>query len=127
MGQLESWSPPRCIGGGGTPPPEMEGAAEALDFERAASLRDRIRAMASVQTHQDINVEGVSDADCGPRLQRVADESDDASARVLALPWQRSEPRERGWTSYSAPYSFLASFCNTILYFTRYSYPAPEG
>jgi len=42
---------------------EMEGAAEALDFERAASLRDRIRAMASVQTHQDINVEGVSDAD----------------------------------------------------------------
>lgn len=42
---------------------EMEAAAEALDFERAASLRDRIRAMASVQTHQDINVEGVSDAD----------------------------------------------------------------
>ena len=42
---------------------QMEAAAEALDFERAASLRDRIRAMASVQTHQDINVEGVSDAD----------------------------------------------------------------
>lgn len=42
---------------------QMETASEALDFERAASLRDRIRAMASVQTHQDINVEGVSDAD----------------------------------------------------------------
>ena len=42
---------------------QMEAAAEALDFERAAALRDRIRAMASVQTHQDINVEGVSDAD----------------------------------------------------------------
>lgn len=42
---------------------EMEEAAEALDFERAASLRDRIRAMAAVQTHQDINVDGVSDAD----------------------------------------------------------------
>ena len=41
----------------------MEQAAEALDFERAAALRDRIRAMAAVQTHQDINVEGVSDAD----------------------------------------------------------------
>lgn len=41
----------------------MQEASEALDFERAAALRDRIRAMAAVQTHQDINVDGVSDAD----------------------------------------------------------------
>ncbi len=42
---------------------EMEKASEALDFERAASLRDRIRAMTQLQAHQDINVEGVDDAD----------------------------------------------------------------
>ncbi|MEQ9491755.1 MAG: excinuclease ABC subunit UvrC [Alphaproteobacteria bacterium] len=42
---------------------EMEQASEALDFERAASLRDRIRAMTQLQAHQDINVDGVDDAD----------------------------------------------------------------
>jgi len=42
---------------------EMQEAAEALDFERAARLRDRIRAMAAVSAHQGINVEGVRDVD----------------------------------------------------------------
>ncbi|MCR9220613.1 MAG: excinuclease ABC subunit UvrC [Alphaproteobacteria bacterium] len=42
---------------------DMQAASEALDFERAALLRDRIRAIAHVQSHQDINVEGVADAD----------------------------------------------------------------
>lgn len=42
---------------------EMQAASEALDFERAATLRDRLRAMALVQSHQGINVEGVRDAD----------------------------------------------------------------
>jgi len=42
---------------------EMQAASEALDFERAALLRDRIRAMAHVQSQQDVNVEGISDAD----------------------------------------------------------------
>jgi len=42
---------------------EMEAAAEALDFERAARLRDRIRALTYVQGSQDINPEGVSEAD----------------------------------------------------------------
>lgn len=41
----------------------MQAAAEALDFERAAKLRDRIRALTAIQAHQDINVEGVDDAD----------------------------------------------------------------
>lgn len=41
----------------------MQQAAEALDFERAAKLRDRIRALTAIQAHQDINVEGVDDAD----------------------------------------------------------------
>ena len=42
---------------------EMEAAAEALDFEAAALIRDRIRALSLVQGHQDIHVPGVVDAD----------------------------------------------------------------
>jgi excinuclease ABC subunit C len=42
---------------------EMETAAAGLDFERAARLRDRIRALTYVQGAQDINPEGVAFAD----------------------------------------------------------------
>jgi excinuclease ABC subunit C len=42
---------------------EMERAAEALDFEAAALIRDRIRALSLVQGHQDIHVPGIVDAD----------------------------------------------------------------
>jgi len=42
---------------------EMEGAAEALDFERAAVLRDRLKALTFIQGSQAINAEGVGDAD----------------------------------------------------------------
>ena len=42
---------------------EMERAAEALDFETAALIRDRIRALSLVQGHQDIHVPGIVDAD----------------------------------------------------------------
>ncbi len=41
----------------------MQEAAENLEFERAAKLRDRIRALTAIQAHQDINIEGVDDAD----------------------------------------------------------------
>src|SRR3546814_15902562 len=41
----------------------MEAASEAMDFESAALYRDRIRALAHVQSHQEINVEGLGDAD----------------------------------------------------------------
>jgi len=42
---------------------EMEKAAEMLDFEAAALIRDRIRALSLVQGHQDIHVPGIVDAD----------------------------------------------------------------
>ncbi|MFL9826984.1 excinuclease ABC subunit UvrC [Rhodoplanes sp. SY1] len=42
---------------------EMEAAAADLDFERAAVLRDRLAAMAAVQSHQGINPRGVEEAD----------------------------------------------------------------
>ena len=42
---------------------EMAEASDALEFERAAALRDRIRALTQVQTSQGINPRGVSEAD----------------------------------------------------------------
>ena len=42
---------------------QMEQAAEALDFERAAMLRDRLRAATFIQGSQAINAEGVGNAD----------------------------------------------------------------
>ena len=42
---------------------EMEAASETLDFERAAVLRDRLAALAAVQSHQGINPRGVEEAD----------------------------------------------------------------
>jgi excinuclease ABC subunit C len=42
---------------------QMAAAAEAMEFERAAALRDRIRALTSVQTAQGINPRGVAEAD----------------------------------------------------------------
>jgi excinuclease ABC subunit C len=42
---------------------EMQAAADSLDFEAAALIRDRIRALSLVQSHQDIHVAGVVDAD----------------------------------------------------------------
>lgn len=41
----------------------MQAASDALDFETAARYRDRIRALAHIQAHQDINVAGLGDAD----------------------------------------------------------------
>jgi excinuclease ABC subunit C len=42
---------------------EMDKTAAALDFEAAALIRDRIRALSLVQGHQDIHVPGIVDAD----------------------------------------------------------------
>ena len=42
---------------------QMQKASEEMEFERAAALRDRIRAMTQVQTAQGINPRGVDEAD----------------------------------------------------------------
>jgi excinuclease ABC subunit C len=42
---------------------QMQAASEALEFERAAALRDRIRALTAVQSSQGINPRGVAEAD----------------------------------------------------------------
>ncbi|MGO8915980.1 MAG: excinuclease ABC subunit UvrC [Stellaceae bacterium] len=41
----------------------MQAMAEALDFEAAALVRDRIRALTQIQGRQDISIDGVADAD----------------------------------------------------------------
>ncbi len=42
---------------------EMNAASEEMEFERAAALRDRIKALTQVQTAQGINPKGVTEAD----------------------------------------------------------------
>ncbi|MEQ3745038.1 MAG: excinuclease ABC subunit UvrC [Henriciella sp.] len=42
---------------------DMEQAATDMEFERAAALRDRIRALATVRAQQDINPDGIEEAD----------------------------------------------------------------
>jgi excinuclease ABC subunit C len=41
----------------------MQQLSEALDYEAAAMVRDRIRALTHVQGHQDVAIEGLQDAD----------------------------------------------------------------
>jgi len=41
----------------------MQEASDHLEFEAAAQFRDRIRALARVQAHQDVNLRGVGTAD----------------------------------------------------------------
>ena len=42
---------------------QMTAASEAMEFERAAAIRDRIRALTNVQSTQGINPKGVTEAD----------------------------------------------------------------
>jgi excinuclease ABC subunit C len=42
---------------------EMQAASDSLEYERAAQLRDRIRALTRVQARQDINLKDVAEAD----------------------------------------------------------------
>jgi excinuclease ABC subunit C len=42
---------------------QMEEASAAMDYEQAAVFRDRIRALARIQAHQDINPQDVDEAD----------------------------------------------------------------
>ncbi|MCA0273388.1 MAG: excinuclease ABC subunit UvrC [Proteobacteria bacterium] len=42
---------------------DMSAASDAMEFERAAALRDRIRALTQVQSSQGINPRGVAEAD----------------------------------------------------------------
>src|SRR3546814_18176657 len=56
----------------------MQAASDALDFEAAAEMRDRIRALAHISPKQDLNIEELGDADVigvqaegGPEVARA--------------------------------------------------------
>ena len=49
---------------------EMEVASRAEDFEKAAEYRDRIKALATIQAQQDINLSGLGDVDVMALVQR---------------------------------------------------------
>ncbi|KAA2212328.1 excinuclease ABC subunit UvrC [Pseudoroseomonas oryzae] len=53
---------------------EMEEASMALEFERAAAIRDRIRGLTHIQGQNSINLEGVGDADV-VALHQIAGQS----------------------------------------------------
>ncbi|MBR9899167.1 MAG: excinuclease ABC subunit UvrC [Rhodospirillales bacterium] len=42
---------------------DMMDSSEKMEFEQAAMYRDRIRALSQIRSHQDINLEGVEEAD----------------------------------------------------------------
>ena len=77
---------------------EMESASTALDFERAAELRDRIRALSHVRSHQDINVPGIDDAD----VIALHQEGGQACVQVFFFP-RRAKLRQPGVLSRSRP------------------------
>lgn len=49
---------------------KMETASTDMNYELAAEYRDKIRSLSSVQVHQDINVDGMNDADVIAMYQR---------------------------------------------------------
>lgn len=49
---------------------EMQKASDVQDYETAAEYRDRIRALTAVQARQDINIEGIGDADVLALVQK---------------------------------------------------------
>jgi excinuclease ABC subunit C len=53
---------------------EMEEASMAMEFERAAAIRDRIRGLTHIQGQNSINLEGVGDADV-VALHQIAGQS----------------------------------------------------
>ncbi len=53
----------------------MQEASDRLDFETAAVYRDRIRALTQIQSRQDINLEGLDDADVVAAYQEAGETS----------------------------------------------------
>ena len=48
----------------------MEAASSAMDYETAAEYRDRIQALTAIQARQDVNIEGIGDADVMALVRR---------------------------------------------------------
>ena len=57
------WTPGAMLPGCAMLAAEMQVASEATEFERAAALRDRLRALTFIQGNQAVNPAGVAEAD----------------------------------------------------------------
>jgi excinuclease ABC subunit C len=88
---------------------EMRGAAEGLDFERAAALRDRIKALAHITAQQGINTDAVADAD----VVGIAAEAGQACVQVFFYRGGRNYGNRAHYPAHvrdSAPGDVLAAF-----------------
>ncbi|RME64369.1 MAG: excinuclease ABC subunit UvrC, partial [Alphaproteobacteria bacterium] len=88
---------------------QMQAASDALDFERAAALRDRLRALTQIQARQDINLTGLGDAD-------VVAVSQKGGASCVQVFFIRNGLNWGNWASFprhdrqEAPSAVLAAF-----------------
>ncbi len=64
---------------------QMEAASQDLAFERAAALRDRIRALSAIRTHQGINPETVEDADIVAAFREGGSQGGQVSIQVFFI------------------------------------------
>lgn len=49
---------------------KMSEASKAMDYEQAAAIRDRIQALTSIQSKQDINIQGLENVDAFALIQK---------------------------------------------------------
>ena len=87
----------------------MQEAAEALEFERAAGLRDRIRALNHIQAHQQINVPTLAAAD----VVALHREGGQTCIQVFFIRHGRNYGNRAYWPGRSAnrdPESVMAAF-----------------
>jgi excinuclease ABC subunit C len=91
---------------------EMEAAAEALEFERAARIRDRLASLSHVDSHQGINAQGIEEAD----VFAVHQEGGETCVQVFFFRtgqnWGNRAffPRDEGLEAADVLQTFLAQF-----------------
>ncbi|XWN32043.1 MAG: excinuclease ABC subunit UvrC [Devosia sp.] len=91
---------------------EMEAAAEALEFERAARIRDRLASLSHVDSHQGINAQGIEEAD----VFAVHQDGGETCVQVFFFRtgqnWGNRAffPRDEGFDAPELLQSFLAQF-----------------
>jgi excinuclease ABC subunit C len=91
---------------------EMEQAAEALEFERAARIRDRLASLSHVDSHQGINAQGIEEAD----VFAVHQEGGETCVQVFFFRtgqnWGNRAffPRDEGLDAADVLQTFLAQF-----------------
>jgi excinuclease ABC subunit C len=103
---------------------QMQIASDALDYEQAAKLRDRIKVLTTIQSRQDINVAGIGDADI---IAAVREEGQDVGQVAIQMFFFRAD-RNFGTRSYFPQHDADASLAEVLSAFLAQFYveqPAP--